>query len=269
MKTKRLFTDLFIRKKEKQKIKNCMHWDLLRKDLEPTGYVRRFTRVAAIVPACHLPLLNKWCAAGFCRASLRLSRGGLLRPISCRERAVRGRSTAAQFWAAQLNNELKAITRLCEAERSTVEGGGGRGGRRRWVTLWVCDYEGWTFSHRRTVQSSCCRTTRRVTLKGFLIVSGLSCVFWGGVFCSFIVQERPSRLHLQMANRFLFGLCIQHLFDLQWCTSMLGSTPHQEVATRPSYVQGHTRHVQRVKKSRSFHTEAVLKTAPQSPVGAL
>lgn len=89
--------------------------------------MKRSTCVAAIVLACHLALLNKWCAAGFCRASLRLSHGGLLRPISCRERAVRGRSRAAQFRAAQLNNELKAITRLCEAERSTV--GERRGGR--------------------------------------------------------------------------------------------------------------------------------------------
>lgn len=121
-----------------------MYWDLLRKDLRPTGCVKRSTCVAAIVPACHLPPLNKWCAAGFCRASLRLSRGGLLRPISCRERAVRGRSRAAQFWAAQLNNELKAITRLCEAERSTVgEGGAGvQGGREGGggVTPRDCDY---------------------------------------------------------------------------------------------------------------------------------
>lgn len=114
-----------------------MYWDLLWKNLEPTGYVKDFTCVAAIVPACHLPLLNKWCAAGFCRASLRLSRGGLLRPISWRERAVRGWSRATQFWAAQLNNELKAITRLCEAERSTVVEGriGGCGLHCGFVTM--------------------------------------------------------------------------------------------------------------------------------------
>lgn len=150
------------------------------------------------MPACHLPLLNKWCAAGFCRATLRLSRGGLLRPISCRERAVRGRSKAAQFWAAQLNNELKAITRLCEAERGIV-GGQGEGERRRGYTvgLWLWGMNLFTPTYR-SVSTLSYNTTSDVRV--FFIVSGLKCVLWGGVFCSFSVEERPSYLHLKMAN---------------------------------------------------------------------
>lgn len=100
------------------------------KDPELTGFVKHSTCVPAIVLACHLPRLNKWCVAVFVEL-LSTFHGGLLRPISCRERAVRGRSRVTQFRAAQLNNELKAIMRLCEARRSA----GGAGSRCGFVTV--------------------------------------------------------------------------------------------------------------------------------------
>lgn len=178
-------TDSFLGKKE---IKKLVSWDLLRKDLKPTAYEKRYVCVAAVVPACHLPLLNKWCAAGFCRATLRLSHGGLLRPISCRERAVRGRSRAVQFWAAQLNNELKAITRLCEAERSTVgRKRGGREGERWWgytVRLWLWGMNLFTPAYC-SVSKLTHHTTSDVQVFFFLLCRDWNVCLWGGVFFLF------------------------------------------------------------------------------------
>lgn len=83
-------------------------------------------------------------------------------------------------------------------------------------------------------------------------------------FCSFIVEERPSYLHIQMANRSLFSLCITTFLWPPMEYVQAQCTPNQEAACDPLMCKDTSSRNQRLKKRRSLHMETVLKTALQS-----